>query len=89
MSKPEKIDDVIKVAQDSIRPAAQQQPGFKGWLVLTDRDRGKSFSVTLWETEDDMLAGEKSGYLQAQIAKLGEFLTGPPATEHMEVALQV
>ena len=89
MSKPEKIDDVIKVAQDSILPAAEQQPGFKGWLVVTDRDSGKGYSISLWETEDDMLAGEKSGYLQEQVAKLGPFLTGPPATEHLEVVLQV
>jgi heme-degrading monooxygenase HmoA len=88
MSQPEKIDDVTKVAQDSILPAAKQQPGFKGWLVVTDRDSGKAYSITLWETEDDMLAGEKSGYLQEQVAKLGAFLTAPPTTEHLEVILQ-
>lgn len=87
MSRPETTDDVAKVAQDSILPAAQQQPGFKGWLVVTDRDSGKGYSISLWETEDDMLAGEESGYLQEQIAKLGPFLTGPPTTEHMEVII--
>ena len=87
MFKQGTTDDVAKVAQDSILPAAQQQPGFKGWLVVTDRDSGKGYSISLWETEDDMLAGEESGYLQEQIAKLGPFLTGPPTTEHMEVII--
>jgi len=88
MTKPEKIDDAVKVIQDSVLPAAQQQPGFKGLLLVTDRDSGKGYSLTLWETEDDMLAGEQSGYLQEQIAKVGPFLAGRPTTEHMEVVLR-
>ena len=88
LTKPGKIDDVTKVAQDSILPAAKQQSGFKGWLVLSDRDSGKGYSVTLWETEADMIAGESCGYLQEQFAKLGDFLAGLPTTEHFEVVIK-
>ena len=36
-----------------------------------------------------MMAGEASGYYQAQLAKFGPLLAGAPATEHYEVAIQV
>jgi len=88
INKPGKIDELTNVARDSVLPAAKQQPGFKGWLVIADRDSGKVYSITLWETEDDISASEKNGYFQEQVAKVGPFLTGPPTTEHLEVVLQ-
>ena len=49
----------------------------------------KNVSIALWETEDDMKASEKSGYLQEQIAKFAAVLAAPPTTEHFEVAVQM
>ena len=66
----------------------RQQRGFKSGLLLTDPNTGKGVSVTLWETEADMIAGESSGYLQEQFAKVGAILVGPPVTEHYEVSIQ-
>jgi len=87
--RPETIDEAKRIFSESVIPAAKQQKGFKGLLYLTDPVTGKGMSVTLWETEADMKAGEGSGYLQEQIAKFGPLLVGPPTREVFEVAAQV
>ncbi len=86
--KPDKIEETLSVWRDAVLPTAKQQNGFKGVLVLTDRGAGKGLSITLWETEADMNAGEASGYFQEQLAKFANFFTGQPVREHYEVGLQ-
>ncbi|MBA7605438.1 hypothetical protein ES703_12569 [subsurface metagenome] len=84
-----KVDEGINLVRDSVAPAAKQQQGFKGILSLADRNTGKGISITMWETEADMKAGEASGYLQEQIAKFSAIFAAPPTTEHYEVIVQV
>jgi heme-degrading monooxygenase HmoA len=87
--QPIRVDEAIRIYQDSVVPAAKQQKGFKNIWLLTDRKSGKGISVVLWETEADMIASETSGYLSAQLAKFGSFFTIPPITERYEVSVQV
>ena len=87
--QPGKMDEAINLYRDSVVPAAKQQQGFKGALLLADRNTGKAISVAMWETEADMKAGEASGYLQEQIAKFSAIFAAPPTTERYEVSLQV
>jgi hypothetical protein len=35
-----------------------------------DRPAGKAKSITLWETEADLKAGESGGYYQQQVGRL-------------------
>ncbi|HYK83870.1 MAG TPA: antibiotic biosynthesis monooxygenase [Ktedonobacteraceae bacterium] len=86
--QPGKIDDGIQIFRDAVLPAAQQQPGFKGVLQLVDRSNNKSIGITLWETEDDMKAGEASGYYQQQIAKVAPLLAAQPVRETYEVSMR-
>jgi len=86
--RPETVDEARKIFSESVIPAAKQQKGFKGALYLIDPNTGKGMSVTLWETEADLKAGEGSGYLQEQIAKFGPLLAGPPTREVFVVAAQ-
>ncbi len=85
---PGRVDEGIRIYRDSVVPAAKQQQGFKGLYDLIDRNTGKCLSIALWDSEADMLAGEASGYLREQIAKVGATLAAPPTTEHYEVAVQ-
>ena len=82
----DKLDEAIGIFQNSVIPAAQQQPGFISLLLLTDRSTGKGMSVGLWESEADLKANEASGYFQEQLAKLGGVFAGPPAREAYEVS---
>jgi len=88
MAKPGTIDQGIDIYKNSVAPATKEQQGFKGVFFLVNRDTNKFTSVTLWETEADMEAGEASGYLQEQIAKVATIIAAPPTTEHYEVAAQ-
>jgi heme-degrading monooxygenase HmoA len=88
-SQPGKTEETVRIYRDSVMPVAGQQQGFKGALLLTDPHTGKGISITLWETEADMIAGETSGYYQEQIAKFAQVFAGPPTREGYEVSVQV
>ena len=87
--QPGRTEEAVSIYRDSVIPAAKKQHGFKSALLLTDSTSGKAFSVTEWETEADMKAGEASGYYQEQIAKFGQILKSTPTREGFLVSLQV
>jgi heme-degrading monooxygenase HmoA len=64
---------VVQLYHDWVAPAARQQKGFKGIFQMTDPNTGKTLSITLWETEADMKAGETSDYYKQQFAKLASY----------------
>ncbi len=75
-----------RIFSESVIPAAEQQRGFRDALFLTDPATGKGLSVTLWETREDLEAGEHSGYFQEQVAKFAPLLAGPPIRKVLVVA---
>jgi heme-degrading monooxygenase HmoA len=86
--KPDKVDDVIKIYGDHVVPSAKGQKGYKGIFMLTDRKTGKGISITMWESEQDAVANEKSGYYQQQVGRFKDYFTKPPVQEGYEVSLQ-
>ena len=87
--KVDKLNESIKIYEDSIITAAKSQKGFQGAYLLTDRNTGKGISCTLWDSEEDADANEQSGYYQQQLDKLKDFLTAQPVREGYEVSVQV
>ena len=83
-----KTEEAAAIYRDSILPAAREQKGFSGALLLTDPVTGKGISVTLWETEADQKAGESSGYVQQQLGKVAPLLAGPPQRESFVVSVK-
>lgn len=81
--QPGKMDELVRILL--VLPAARQQKGYAGGLVLTNPGTGKAEIIALWETEADMAAGEVSGYYREQVAKVVPTLAGPPAREGYEV----
>ena len=84
----EEIDEVIKIFEDSVVPAAKSQKGYSGAYVLTDRSTGKCYALSLWDSEEDAVANEQSGYYKEQVGKFAPFMTAPPVQEGLEVAIQ-
>ena len=84
---PGKVDVAVDLYRDSVVPAAKQQKGCEGVYLLTDRNTGKGISITLWETEADMVAGENSGYYQQQLAKFKDVFGAPPVREAYDVSV--
>ncbi len=86
--QPGKTDEGLQIVRDSILPVARQQSGYKGYLSLTDRTIGKGISISLWETEADLLASETSGYLREQLGKVAHVLATQVVREVYEVSAQ-
>lgn len=84
----EKIDEVIKIFDDNVVPAAKSQKGYSGAYLLTDRKTGKCYALSLWDSEEDAIANEQSGYYKEQVGRFAEFMTAPPVQEGYEVSLQ-
>jgi len=81
-----KQDEAIKIYKESVEPAAKEQNGFMKIHLLTDPETSKFISITIWETEKDMVAGESSGYLQKQLDKIVALFVGPPSIQHYVVS---
>ena len=84
--KLKKQDEAIKIYKESVEPAAKEQKGFMKMHLLTDLETSKFISITIWETEKDMVAGESSGYLQKQLDKIVTLFVGPPSIQHYVVS---
>ena len=88
--KVETMDEAIRIVEESIVPAAKQQPGFKGFLTLLDRRGGKLLLLTIWEAEAALKANESSGYYREQIAKfthLSDLYVTPPYRDTYELII--
>jgi heme-degrading monooxygenase HmoA len=87
-SKIGSYDEMVKLYRESVVPAAKSQKGYLGILLLGDRKTGKGISIALWESEEDAIANEKSGYYQEQVDKFKKFYTAPPIREGYEVSVK-
>ncbi len=86
-TKADKMDEAVKVAKESVIPAAKSQKGFVGAHLLTEPN-GKGVFISFWDTEEDAIATEKSGYYQEQLAKFKDLFAAPPIHEGYNVAFQ-
>jgi heme-degrading monooxygenase HmoA len=53
----EGFDGAVGLARQQL-PGARQQPGLKGFYLLTDAETGKLVTISLWETIEQMEAVE-------------------------------
>ena len=77
----ESTDEATAIYKDSVVPAAREQKGFKSAHLFTNPSTGKYIAITVWETEEDMAAGDRSGYLQEQLGKVAAHFAEPPIIE--------
>jgi quinol monooxygenase YgiN len=79
------IDRLIDVLQYSVIPAAEKQEGFASFIVLSDRGSDKVVCISMWATEEDMLASEREEFFQEQISRVIGVVAGPPVIEHYQL----
>jgi heme-degrading monooxygenase HmoA len=84
----DKMDEAIKLYEDNVVAAAKLQKGYRGIYLFTNRKTGKGYSVSLWDSEEDAIANEQSGYYQEQVGKFADYFTAPPVQEGCEVSVQ-
>ena len=84
------MEELQQIFAQAAQAETTQQAGYQGAILLGDKRTGKVLLITLWDAAEAMRAGEQSGYLQAQIAKVGHLLLGSqPTKEHYEVGLEL
>lgn len=88
-SDPNKLAEEKRIFDEEVAPIAKETRGFKGAIVLSDPSTGKGMAITLWETREDMIANEESGFWQEQIDKFSSVMTGPARREHYEVTSEI
>ena len=83
------LGEIRKVWDESIAPAAKSQKGFISCFLIVTEDSNEGIAVTLWESKEDAVAGEESGYYQDQVKKFGAFLAAPPDRKHYNVNSEI
>ena len=58
-ASPAKFDEATHFFRERVLAQLQQMDGFKGFIVLGDRQRGKLLGVALWESEEVMHTTEE------------------------------
>lgn len=55
----DKIDDGIRSVREQVLPLLQACDGFRGQLLLVDRQKGEAIGISLWDSEEQMQASEE------------------------------
>jgi hypothetical protein len=82
----DKLDEVKKIIDSSVIPAAKKQQGFQSGYLLIDRKTGNCLTLGFWDTAKNALADERSGHFQQRAAMSQEFYSVPPVREIYEVS---
>jgi hypothetical protein len=83
---PEDVEEAVRLFDESVVPAAAQEEGFMGALLLT-RDDGRALVVDLCDTVEHMRGNERNGFYQTQVAKFADKLVEHPSREFYDVAV--
>jgi heme-degrading monooxygenase HmoA len=82
------VGKAARIYQERVLPAAREQQGFRGALMLTDSGTGEGLSITLWSSEDDMHASEASGFYHRKLSELDALFISTPVLKHYDVSAQ-
>jgi hypothetical protein len=80
---PEKFDEGIKIFRDSVVPEMRRFQGFKGTLLLINREAGKAMAIGIYDTEDEIKAVEESGERNRHLAKFAHLFSAPSSGEEV------
>jgi len=81
---PDDIDEAVRLFDESVVPAAEQEEGFMGAMLLVRSD-GEAFAIDLCDTLENMRANEQSGVYQSQVAKFADKVVGHPTRALFDV----
>jgi hypothetical protein len=82
--RPEDVAESVQLFDESVIPAAEQEEGFMGVLLLT-REDGRARVIDLCDTIENLRANERSGFYQTQVAKFADRIVEHPWREFFDV----
>lgn len=56
---PENLDAAIESVKSGVLPILKGCQGFQAQLLLVDRAKGEAIGISLWDSEEDMVASEE------------------------------
>ena len=62
----DKIDEGIRSVREEVLPVLQDCDGFRGQLLLVDREKGEAVGISLWDTKENMDASEEKVHQSRQ-----------------------
>jgi heme-degrading monooxygenase HmoA len=86
--RPEKIEETVNTFRDKLIPRAKTQEGFKDIFFLIDSKTNKFHIISLWDSEENMLAGESTMFLFKQLSSIVPHFAAKPITERFQVAIK-
>ncbi len=84
--RPDTAAEAVRRYDESIENS-KRTPGYKMGILLTNPETGKGFSITLWETREQVLEGNAGGYYAQQMRTMGDVWAEPPVLEDYEVSI--
>ncbi len=86
--QPGALDELVKLFNEVVIPANQQQPGHQRSYLLVDANAEQVMVLTVWESHAAMVAGDTSGFYQAQVGKIQHLLASGVARHMYELKAQ-
>lgn len=87
--RPVETKEMVRVYREEVVPAAREQAGFEGAMLLTDPQTGIGISITLWETAAEREAAVDGGFYDEKIERFAALLAETPVRKHYDVSLMV
>jgi heme-degrading monooxygenase HmoA len=72
--QPGKMDEFLKIYQESVKPTVMGFPGIKNLYVLTNAETETGMAVAIYETEADAERSQNSGDYQKVIGMVASTL---------------
>jgi hypothetical protein len=86
--KVDQIDEASKLFEEKVIPLCRSQKGFMGAYFMSNKTSGDCIPITLWESEEDMIANEENRFFQEQIVKFMKYFSSPPVRETYEIVVE-
>lgn len=84
--RPGQFHEALSAVQDHFLTAARAQPGYAGFLILSDESDAELVGISLWDSAASLRASAaETGYYQQQITAFAELLSTPSMTGTYQV----
>ena len=80
--KPGRMDEMIKIYDETQRSVNQGMQGFQSARLLTDRNANTAVAVTIWATESDARASVTPSAMEDVMVRFGEVCWQPAKVGH-------
>jgi len=83
------LNEAIRLWREEVEPAAEEQPGYEGWVLFVESDDSKLVVVAYWDTKshDDAFATTRPWRAGSELRnKIDMLLSEEPSRVEMEVA---